>query len=58
MAFPIGSGPTYETRRWVDGAGTGMGDAFFRDDVGKETRLFEPFIYKNAHFTKTGSGQT
>lgn len=29
-----GSGPTYETRRWVDGAGTGMGDAFFRDDVG------------------------
>ena len=25
---------------------------------GKETRLFEPFIYKNAHFTKTGSGQT
>eukprot|EP01046_Picozoa_sp_COSAG06_P059774 COSAG06_NODE_12479_length_1375_cov_61.966079_2_plen_48_part_00 len=27
-------------------------------DGGKETRLFEPFIYKNAHFTKTGSGQT
>ena len=26
--------------------------------VGAETRLFEPFIYKNAHFTKTGSGQT
>jgi hypothetical protein len=21
-------------------------------------RSFEPFIYKNAHFTKTGSGQT
>jgi hypothetical protein len=26
--------------------------------LGKETRLFEPFLYKNAHFTKTGSGQT
>jgi acetyl esterase/lipase len=25
---------TYETRRWVGGAGTGMGDAFFRDDIG------------------------
>ena len=29
-----GSSTTYETRRWVDGVGTGMGDAFFRDDVG------------------------
>eukprot|EP01046_Picozoa_sp_COSAG06_P062563 COSAG06_NODE_14166_length_1182_cov_3141.701754_2_plen_237_part_00 len=29
------------------------------DDVdGKKTALFEPFIYKNDHFTKTGSGQT
>ena len=26
--------------------------------TGKETRLFEPFIYENDHFTKTGSGQT
>jgi hypothetical protein len=25
---------------------------------GKKTVLFEPFIYKNAHLTKTGSGQT
>jgi hypothetical protein len=25
---------------------------------GKKTALFEPFIYKNQHFTKTGSGQT
>ena len=24
----------------------------------RENGLFEPFIYKNAHFTKTGSGQT
>jgi hypothetical protein len=24
----------------------------------KNVGLFEPFIYKNAHFTKTGSGQT
>jgi hypothetical protein len=23
-----------------------------------KTRLFEPFIYKNDHFAKTGSGQT
>ena len=28
------SGPTYETRRWLGGDGTGMGDAFFRDDPG------------------------
>ena len=27
-------------------------------DSGAETRLFAPFIYKNARFTKTGSGQT
>jgi hypothetical protein len=28
-------------------------------DVGGEKNvLFEPFIYKNDHFTKTGSGQT
>jgi hypothetical protein len=26
--------------------------------LGKETRLFAPFIYINDHFTKTGSGQT
>jgi hypothetical protein len=25
---------------------------------GKETRLFAPFVCKNDHFTKTGSGQT
>jgi hypothetical protein len=25
---------------------------------GKKTALFAPFIYKNHHFTKTGSGQT
>jgi TPR repeat protein len=25
---------------------------------GKKTALFEPFIYKNQHFTKTGSGRT
>eukprot|EP01046_Picozoa_sp_COSAG06_P049710 COSAG06_NODE_7710_length_2403_cov_93.648003_3_plen_69_part_00 len=24
----------------------------------RKTPLFEPFIYKNDHFTKTGSGQT
>ena len=24
----------YETRKWVEGQGTGMGDAFFRDDPG------------------------
>ena len=24
----------------------------------QKTPLFEPFIYKNDHFTKTGSGQT
>jgi uncharacterized membrane protein YfcA len=28
-----------------------------RSRDGKETRLFAPFVYKNAHFTKTGSGQ-
>ena len=28
------SGDTYETKMWLDGKGTGMGDAFFRDDVG------------------------
>jgi hypothetical protein len=27
-------------------------------DVVSKTGLFEPFIYENAHFTKTGSGQT
>jgi hypothetical protein len=27
-------------------------------NLGKKTALFEPFIYKNHHFTKTGSGQT
>ena len=26
--------------------------------VGEKTALFEPFIYKMHHFTKTGSGQT
>jgi hypothetical protein len=26
--------------------------------VGEENGIFEPFIYKNEHFTKTGSGQT
>jgi hypothetical protein len=26
--------------------------------AGKKNGLFEPFIYKNEHFTKTGSGQT
>jgi hypothetical protein len=26
--------------------------------VGKETALFEPFLYKMHCFTKTGSGQT
>jgi N-acetylglucosamine-6-sulfatase len=26
--------------------------------IGKKTALFAPFIYKNHHFTKTGSGQT
>jgi hypothetical protein len=25
---------------------------------GKKTALFAPFIYKNQHFTKTGSGRT
>ena len=29
-----------------------------RDLTGKKTALFEPFIYKNQHFAKTGSGQT
>jgi hypothetical protein len=24
----------------------------------QETALFEPFVYKNDHFAKTGSGQT
>ena len=28
------------------------------DGAGKKTALFEPFIYKNQHFTKTGSGQS
>ena len=28
------SGTTYETREWVGGLAQGMGDAFFRDDVG------------------------
>ena len=27
-------------------------------DMVRKTPLFEPFIYKNEHFTKTGSGQT
>ena len=27
-------------------------------NTGAETRLFEPFLYVNAHFAKTGSGQT
>jgi hypothetical protein len=27
-------------------------------DAGKKTALFEPFIYKKDHFTKTGSGRT
>jgi|EP01046_Picozoa_sp_COSAG06_P048832 hypothetical protein len=31
---------------------------FVCEYAGKETRLFEPFLYKNDHFTKTGSGQT
>jgi hypothetical protein len=26
--------------------------------LGEKTALFAPFIYKNQHFTKTGSGQT
>jgi hypothetical protein len=26
--------------------------------AGKKTALFAPFIYKNQHFTKTGSGRT
>jgi hypothetical protein len=26
--------------------------------AGKKTALFEPFIYKNQHFTKTDSGRT
>jgi hypothetical protein len=29
-----------------------------RTQSGKKTALFEPFIYKNQHFTKTGSGRT
>jgi hypothetical protein len=30
----------------------------FGRGTGKKTALFAPFIYKNQHFTKTGSGQT
>jgi hypothetical protein len=26
--------------------------------LGAENDIFAPFIYKNEHFTKTGSGQT
>ena len=29
-----------------------------RRSLQKNGRLFEPFVYKNEHFTKTGSGQT
>ena len=32
--------------------------AFQGVGLGKETPLFAPFIYKHAHFAKTGSGQT
>jgi hypothetical protein len=33
-------------------------DIYGAHALGKKTALFEPFIYKNQHFTKTGSGQT
>jgi hypothetical protein len=33
--------------------------AYFSVDVGARKRIsFEQFLYKNDHFTKTGSGQT
>eukprot|EP01046_Picozoa_sp_COSAG06_P004097 COSAG06_NODE_167_length_21546_cov_35.001352_20_plen_60_part_00 len=28
------------------------------EEARANSELFEPFIYKNAHLTKTGSGQT
>eukprot|EP01046_Picozoa_sp_COSAG06_P002103 COSAG06_NODE_71_length_25945_cov_9.124468_34_plen_155_part_00 len=43
----------------VEGGGGNMtGKAFLGAFTGKKTALFEPFIYKNQHFAKTGSGQT
>jgi hypothetical protein len=33
-------------------------DLRFAEPDPAENRIFEPFIYKNDHFAKTGSGQT
>ena len=35
-----------------------LGRSLHLDHLVRKTPLFEPFIYRNAHFTKTGSGQT
>ena len=48
---------------YPDRLGTNIGKALkmrpvSAGGVGEKNVLFEPFIYKNDHFTKTGSGQT
>jgi hypothetical protein len=40
-----------------DGGNRNVTDNFLHA-LGKETRLFAPLIYRNDHFTMTGSGQT
>ena len=45
--------------QWVDGDELGARLQLLKPyHRGKKTALFEPFIYKNQHFAKTGSGQT
>jgi hypothetical protein len=43
-----------------EGNGQHMGGMRWSEtaNYGEKTALFEPFIYKNQHFTKTGSGRT
>jgi hypothetical protein len=47
----------YSLTRWIDlhVSRAGMFDDSYFTPVQK-TPLFAPFIYKNEHFTKTGSG--
>jgi pimeloyl-ACP methyl ester carboxylesterase len=42
----------------AEGEGVGWEALVQRGGVGTKNGIFEPFIYKNEHFAKTGSGQT
>jgi hypothetical protein len=61
QCYTESDGPDYLKANWSLPRPIGLNTSFgYQPDshVGKKTALFEPFIYKNQHFAKTGSGQT